>query len=116
MLGKAVPFVLLLLVAAGVVALYPELAGIWALGVGFPLLLIVLLRVLKPEWVIVIGLVIGALVIPVFALLGTDWVIAKLEPWSPDPLVSLVFGGLITGLAAWVYLRPWWVREISGHP
>lgn len=116
MLGKAVPFVLLLLVAAGVLALYPELAGIWALAIGFPLLLIMLLRVLPPEWVVGIGVVIGALVIPVFALLGADWVIAKLEPWSPDPLVSLLLGALITGLAAWIYLRPWWVREISAHP
>ena len=63
---------------------------------ALPLVLFAVLRSLPaPRAIGAIALVWGLVVIPVYALLGVDWLWAHLTSWRPDPLGSLVLGALL---------------------
>jgi hypothetical protein len=67
------PFAILAFVLAGVAALWPDLAGLALAGLLVPLALIAGLRFAHAgRFFIGVGVVLGALVIPVLALVGFD--------------------------------------------
>src|SRR3954468_17163751 len=45
----------------------------------------------------------GAVVVPLMALLGTDWYVAKLG-YRPNPAFGMAVAAVILGLAVWIYL------------
>jgi hypothetical protein len=99
-------------VLGGVAALSPDLATFWAFVATVPLIAILVCRLLPgPRALVVAGMVLGAILIPVFGLLGVDWLWARLGGGRLDPLASVITGAVIVGLAAFAYLNPWWVRE-----
>ena len=57
----------------------------------------------------------GAIVVPLMALLGFNWYVAKLGG-RPNPLVGMGVAALIIGAVVYVYLHPWWVSPRSRHP
>ncbi len=115
--SPTVSLVLLAFVAVGAITLMQDLDGVWILVVALPLLVYAVLRTIPaPRWIGAIALVWGLIVIPVYALLGVDWLWAHLTSWRPDPLGSLALGALLIGAAAWLYLRPWWVRRTPRRP
>ena len=70
-MGRWPPAVLLALVAAGEIALLRDLDGIWIVVAALPLVVFAVLRMIGgPAPVRAVTLVLGALVVPVFALLG----------------------------------------------
>ena len=108
------PFVILAFVLAGVAALWPDLAGVALAALVVPLALIAGLRFVHAgRFFIGFGVVLGALVIPVLALVGFDLLWAWRVHGHLRALYSVPLGALIVAIAAWVYLRPWWVREAS---
>ena len=112
-----VSLVLLAFVAVGAITLVQDLDGVWILVAALPLAVYAVLRSIPaPRAIRAIALVWGLVVIPVYALLGVDWLWAHLTSWRPDPLGSLVLGALLIGGAAWLYLRPWWVRRTPPRP
>jgi hypothetical protein len=112
------PFGLLVLVAVGLNALRAELALevfaiVFAVATG---LAIVRWRVRGPRGVVAAVVVLGAITVPILALLGFDALWAASTLGQPDPWISLPLGmALIVG-ATWLFLRPWWVREPGKHP
>jgi lysophospholipase L1-like esterase len=109
---RALPAVLLVCTLTGAFALWLDLST--ALWVAFvvPLVVVLVLRTVRraPGVLVVAGLVLGAVVVPIYALLGFDAAWAQLEPWDLTPVESLVLGAAIVAAAAWVYLQPWWIR------
>jgi lysophospholipase L1-like esterase len=109
-------WLLLILVAGGVVALFPDLAIVWVLVATLPFVAVAVCRLLSgPKLLVGIGLVLGAAVIPLFALLGVDWVWAEAGGDHLEPIPSVLIGAAIVWLAAVAYLRPWWVRRPAGN-
>src|SRR3954447_24628221 len=110
--GQIGAWLLLAAVLGGAVALYPDLALVWALVATVPFAVIGLCRWLPgPRAVVVAGMVLGGIVIPVFGLLGVDWLWARLGGPRLAPIPSVIAGAAIVGLAAFAYLQPWWVRQ-----
>lgn len=58
----------------------------------------------------------GLVVVPVFALLGFNFLWSYVDPVHPPPLAGLVMAALFVGWAVGVYLHPWWVVRASAHP
>jgi lysophospholipase L1-like esterase len=111
-IGQIGAWLLLVAVLGGVVALPPDLATFWAFVATVPLIAILVCRLLPgPRALVAAGMVLGAILIPVFGLLGVDWLWARLGGGRLDPLASVIIGAVIVGLAAFAYLNPWWVRE-----
>jgi lysophospholipase L1-like esterase len=105
-------WLLLVLVLGGVVALYPDLALVWVVVASIPFVVVAVCRRLSgPPLLVGAGLLLGAAVVPLFALLGADWAWARAGGGHLPPLLSLVVGAAIVWLAAVAYLRPWWVRQ-----
>jgi lysophospholipase L1-like esterase len=116
-IGQIGAWLLLVAVLGGVVALYPGLATFWAFVATVPFVAILVCRCLPgPRALVVAGMVLGGIVIPVFGLLGVDWLWARLGGARLDPVPSVIAGGVIVGLAAFAYLNPWWVRERTKRP
>jgi hypothetical protein len=110
-------WLLLVAVVGGGVALLPDLALFWALVAVVPFALIGVCRWLPgPRAVVVAGMVLGGILIPVFGLLGVDWLWARVGGDRLGPLPSLIAGAAIVGLAAFAYLHPWWVRHPTRRP
>jgi hypothetical protein len=112
----ALALVLFAFVAGGAFALDSQLDGTARAAFWVPLLAFAALRLMPDEGSRRLrraAIVLGAIVIPVFALLGFDWLWAKLTSDRLGPLVSLGAGALIVGCAAAVYLaEPWTTRPI----
>ncbi|MBN1527541.1 MAG: hypothetical protein JW895_00650 [Thermoleophilaceae bacterium] len=116
-MGRWPPAVLLALVVTGGWALLRDLDGIWIAVAALPLLVFAALRRAGgPPFLRAATLALGLIAVPVFALLGVDWIWARLTDWRPDALLSLVLGGVLVGLAAWIYLHPWWVASTPRRP
>jgi lysophospholipase L1-like esterase len=117
--GRLVLAVLLAVLAAiGLASLLPDLEGWLKAAAVAPLLIVVVHRIViavvaVPPAVEVAGFALGALVVPIAVLLGVDVL------WGASPLArpaagaSLLIGVVVVGLAAWAYLRSWWVPEAT---
>jgi hypothetical protein len=118
--ARVAPFSLLIFVAVGLSALRAEI------GLGLMAVVIAAAAVLsvarwKVRQPLFAGLIVfvGALLVPVFALLGFDalWALIPFLPRPlPYPLLSLALGAVLLGGAMWLYLRKWWVRNPSRYP
>jgi lysophospholipase L1-like esterase len=116
-LSRAIPFVLLASLIAGVAALFPQLAFIYVAVAIVVAALLVLARLARPpSQLLYLGLGIGALLVPIFALLGIDWAWAKVGAGRLSPVPSLLVAAAIVSAATFVYLRPWWVGEALDRP
>jgi lysophospholipase L1-like esterase len=113
--ARVLAVVLLCFVAMGVVALHSDLTGWLLLAIWVPVVAIVALRLAPWTPARRAGDALGALGFPVLALVGVDAAWAKVVKVSLSPLVSLFFGAVIVGLAAWISLGAWWVRHPSAH-
>ncbi|HEX5927023.1 MAG TPA: GDSL-type esterase/lipase family protein [Baekduia sp.] len=112
--AAVLPVVLAGFAAAGTILIALSLAGWWIVAPLIPAAVYVVWRRLPGVWHLV-GLALGALVIPVLALVGFDGLWAVVTDWRPPALVSLVVGGFLVFGAAWLFLQPWWTADI-GHP
>jgi lysophospholipase L1-like esterase len=103
---------LVALVVLGAIVLTDDLDGAWLLAIWVPLALIAVLRLIlgSHAWARTAALVIGAVVVPVLALLGIDW----LWPSRLDPLPSLVVGAILVAILAWIWLGPPF-RDSTAH-
>jgi lysophospholipase L1-like esterase len=119
-LARFAPYALLILVAAGLGALRAEVGpALMAPVIAIAIMLGVARWRVGNPYVVGAILFVGALLVPLFALLGFDalWALVPFLPRPlPYPLVSFLLGAALLGVAAWLYLRPWWVRKESGHP
>jgi hypothetical protein len=98
-------------VLGGVIALLGDLELFLAPVGTVPFaLILVAWHLPAPQAVVIPGTVVGGLVIPIFGLLGVDWLWARLGGERLEPIPSVIAGLLIVGLAAFVYLNPGWVR------
>src|SRR6185437_15748509 len=115
----------LLVSAVGVIALWNDLATTWravmavVVGVVGAIRLLPLSRWLGRPGTIAeyAGAAIGVVVIPVFALLGIDAVLALLGVGPLlSPLARLVIGAVIVFAVARVSLEPFWTDHELPHP
>jgi hypothetical protein len=112
------PFVLLALVLAGAYVIAREVDTVWILAVVAPLVFVLAVRLLagpQPHLILRIALLVGALIIPVYALVGFDWVWAKLPLGTFEPGPGIVVGALVVAFAALTYLAPWWVPVLTAR-
>jgi hypothetical protein len=119
-LVRFAPYALLIFVAAGLSALRAEIGlALMAVVIAVAAVLSVARWKVKQTHCAGAIVLVGALLVPVFALLGFDalWALVPFLPRPlPYPLLSLALGAALLGGAAWLYVRPWWVRKESGHP
>jgi lysophospholipase L1-like esterase len=111
------PFGLLICIAAGLGALRAEIGLVLMIPViaVAAALCVASVKVKQPLCAAAI-ILLGALLVPLFALLGFDalWALVPFLPRPlPYPLLSFLLGAALLGGAAWIYLQPWWVREKS---
>ncbi len=117
----AVAFHIVVLVIAGfgVVALWNDLATTWRIVMALIVAIVIGIRVPpltkwfgRPGTIVeYVGAGIGLIVIPVFALLGVDSILAHLGADPVSPAARLVVGFVIVLLVARVSLEPFW----TGH-
>ena len=69
-----------------------------------------------PRWAVLVVVMVGAIAVPVLALLGFDALWATIVRWVPPPWLSFPFGAALIIAATLLYLRPWWVRDPAKHP
>src|SRR3990172_8534236 len=104
------PFGLLVFVVVGLSALAFELSP-ELMAVIFAVALILSLarwKLSRPRWaVVVVVVMVGAIVVPVLALLGFDALWATIVKWVPPPWLSFPFGAALIIAATLLYLRPW---------
>jgi lysophospholipase L1-like esterase len=121
----AVHVAVLLLSAAGVVALWNDLALRWRIVMALAVAVVAGIRLLPlTRWlgrrgtmVEYAGAAVGVVVIPVFALLGTDAVLAQLGVGPLlSPLARLAVGAAIVFVVARVSLEPFWTDHVLPHP
>jgi lysophospholipase L1-like esterase len=112
----ALHVVVLVVAAAGVVALWNDLATGWRIAMAVIVAAVIGIRLVpltkkfgRPgtiiEWV---GAALGLIVIPVFVLLGVDAVLAKLGADPVSPAARLIVGAVIVLFVARVSLEPFW--------
>jgi len=114
----------LLLVAAGVVALWNDVSAIWRVlmavivGVVVGVRLMPLADWLGPAgtWIEYGAALAGLLVVPVFALLGIDAVLARVGVDPVSPTAGLIAGGAIVLLVGRISLEPFWTGREIPHP
>lgn len=86
------------------------------LGVRALPLLRVSFRRSLPRRVRTVAILLGAVLFPLYALVG----FASVWSWRGwgqlDPIPSLLVGALALGVAAWIYVHPWWVSETRRWP
>jgi lysophospholipase L1-like esterase len=111
------------LALAGSIVLGSDLAPVWR-AVEIALVVAVLaIRVfpldewLRPAGTVIeyVGAGLGLLVVPVFAVLGIDWLLG-LGIGPAPPAVRLVAGGVLVLLTARVSLEPFWTDRELPHP
>jgi lysophospholipase L1-like esterase len=110
--------VLLAFVCAGVVALLQALQDWPQAAVIAPIAVLLVLRWARvPKWLLAVGILIGALIYPLFAAVGFAWGWANIGfPRIQNAWISWAVGAIVLGLAVFVYVRPWWLREPRLHP
>ena len=110
---------MLALALAGAIVLGFDLAPLWR-WIEIAIVVAVLAVRLLPldSWlgtagtvVEYVGVVLGLVVVPVFALLGIDWLLAQFGVGPVAPLVGLIVGGVLVLLTARVSLERVW----TGH-
>src|SRR4051812_24273051 len=103
---------LLALAMLGLGVLAPDLAGrgLLILGAAIALFVVTRLAFESPPWMVGIGVVLGAVILPVLALAGVDVVWNLFTDWRPPALISAGVGALLVAGAAWLYHRRWWRR------
>ncbi len=114
----------LLVAAAGVVALWNDLATTWRIVMAVIVTTVAGIRLLPlTRWfgrrgtiIEYIGAAIGLIVIPVFALLGIDALLAHLGTDPFSPAARLVIGFVIVLFVARVSLEPFWTDHELPHP
>jgi lysophospholipase L1-like esterase len=115
--------VVLVLAAAGVVALWNDLATRWRIVMVVVVALVAGIRLVpltrllgKPGTIVeYVGAALGLVVIPIFALLGIDALLAQLGAGPSWPGVQLLVGAVIVLLVARVSLEPFWTgHELPG--
>lgn len=112
----ALHVLVLFLVAAGVVALWSDVTVIWRVVMAVIVLTVAGVRLLPlTSWlgsagttIEHVGAVAGLLVVPVFALLGIDALLAQLDVDLVSPLWRLIVGGVIVLLVGRISLEPFW--------
>jgi lysophospholipase L1-like esterase len=120
----AVHVAVLLVVAAGAVALRNDLATTWRIVVWVIVIAVAGIRLLpltelfgRAGTIIdYIGAAIGVIVIPVFALLGIDAILAQLGVDQFSLWTRLVIGVVIVLLVARISLEPFWTSHELPHP
>ena len=122
----ALPVVLLGFVVWGTVVLFQQVGGWLNVVVVAPVVLLLGLRVLTwrgrkfrhslPGLVRTIAILLGAVVFPLYGLVGfaSLWTLSGWE--QLDPLPSLAVGAAVLGIAAWIYVHPWWVSKTRHWP
>ena len=109
--------VLLVFVGVGVVSLLQQLQGWWQAAVIAPVVVLAALRLLPmPSVLRWAGIIVGAFIYPILALVGFARLWAELGLGRPDVWVSFTLGAVLLAVAVYVYVRPWWLREPSPHP
>jgi lysophospholipase L1-like esterase len=121
----AVHIGVLLLSAVGVIALWRDLATTWRIVTAVTVAVVAGIRLLpltrrlgRPGTIIeYAGAAIGVVVIPVFALLGTDAVLAQVGIGPVlSPPARLVIGAAIVLIVARVSLEPFWTDHELPRP
>lgn len=115
---------ILVVAAAGVLALWNDLAATWRIAMAVVVVAVGGIRLLPlTKWfgrrgtvIEYIGAGIGLLVIRVFALLGADAILAHFDTGRLSPAAGLGVGFLIVLVVARVPLEPFWTAHELSRP
>ena len=112
------PFALLVFVVVGLSALAFELSAalMSVIFVVAVILSVARWKLTGPRWAVLVVVIVGAIAVPVLALLGFDALWATIVRWVPPPWLSFPFGAALIMAATLLYRRPWWVRDPAKHP
>jgi lysophospholipase L1-like esterase len=112
-IARAAPFVVLALVAIGLGFLVPDVSPLLFAGLLAAFVLFAVLRLIPNAIVGTIAVVLGAVLVPVMALLGFDALWAQVLP-RLGAIASVVVGTVLLAAGFLVYFRSWWVRPNPG--
>jgi lysophospholipase L1-like esterase len=120
------PVVLAVFVVWGTVVIVQQVGGWLNIAAVAPVVLLLGVRAVPllggsfrralPSPVRTIAILLGAVVFPLYALVGfaSVWTWRGWEQLEPIP--SLLVGALALGIAAWIYVHPWWVSDPRRWP